>query len=226
MLKRARALLEKRGFDIIQRMQADRGSEFFAYAVQEQLIEYAITFRSIRPGAPQLNGKVERSQKTDKIEFYAMQNLDDTELDDRLAEWQFHYNWRRPHGALGGKTPMEVACELLESTPLWDDVHALYHPAKERNQVAPTGSRAPWRCRCWPPTCIGWVNCCASASASDDDARPERLNPVMVPPRPARRETGTGGHARPPEIRADRCLSRRWRLGRTSNATAAADSRA
>ncbi|WP_428098781.1 AAA family ATPase [Candidatus Rariloculus sp.] len=64
MLKRARALLEKRGFDIIQRMQTDRGSEFFAYAVQEQLIEYAITFRSIRPGAPQVNGKVERSQKT------------------------------------------------------------------------------------------------------------------------------------------------------------------
>ena len=90
--------------------------------------------------------------------------------------------------------------------------------------AATTGSRGPWRCRCWPPTCIGWDNCCASASASDDDARPERLNPVMVPPRTARRATGTGGHARPPEIRADRCLSRRWRLGRTSNATAAADS--
>lgn len=118
----------------IQRIQTDRGSEFFAYAVQEQLIEFGIKFRPIRPGAPHLNGKVERSQKTDKIEFYAMQDLDDKELDDRLAEWQFHYNWRRPLGALGGRTPMETACDLLESPPLWDDVNALYDPSKERIQ--------------------------------------------------------------------------------------------
>ena len=83
----------------IQRIQTDRGSEFFAYAVQVRFMEYGIKFRPIRPGAPHLNGKVERSQKTDKIEFYAMQNLDAPELEDRLAEWQFHYNRRRPHGA-------------------------------------------------------------------------------------------------------------------------------
>ena len=74
-------------------------------------------------GATHLNGKVERSPKTDKIEFYAMQDLENKELDDQLAEWQFHYNWWRPHGALGGKTSMEAACDLLESIPLWDDVH-------------------------------------------------------------------------------------------------------
>ncbi|WP_428098778.1 integrase core domain-containing protein [Candidatus Rariloculus sp.] len=38
-------------------------------------------------------------------------------LDDRLAEWQFHYNWRQPHGALGGKTPMEVACDSARVDP-------------------------------------------------------------------------------------------------------------
>ena len=70
----------------IQRIQTDRGSEFFAYAVQKRLMKYGIKFRRLRPGAPDLIGKVERSQKTDKIEFYAMQSLHDLELEDRLAE--------------------------------------------------------------------------------------------------------------------------------------------
>ena len=118
----------------IQRIQMDRGSEFFAYAVQVRFMEYGIKIRPIRPDAPHLNGKVERSQKTDKIEFDAMQNLDAPELEDRLAEWQLHYNWRRPHGALGSKTPMEMACSLLDSTPLREDVHTLFDPSKERIQ--------------------------------------------------------------------------------------------
>ena len=118
----------------VQRIQTDRGTEFFAHAVQKRLMEYGVKFRPIRPGAPHLNGKVERSQETDKIEFYAMQDLDDPELDDRLAEWQFRYNWHRPHGALGGKIPLEAACDRFDSTPFWDDVHAVYDPTKERLQ--------------------------------------------------------------------------------------------
>ena len=127
------AVIEEMGFPI-QRIQTDRGSEFFAHKVQERLMEYGIKFRPIRPASPHLNGKVERSQKTDKLEFYATADLDDPELDDRLSEWQHYYNWRRPHGALHGKTPMQKVCELGNSTPLWEDVSALYDPAKERFQ--------------------------------------------------------------------------------------------
>ncbi len=127
------AVVEEMVFPV-QRIQTDRGTEFFAHAVQKRLMEYGVKFRPIRPGAPHLNGKVERSQKTDKIEFYALQDLDDPELDDRLAEWQFHYNWHRPHGALGGKTPLEAACERFDSTPFWEDVYALYDPTNERLQ--------------------------------------------------------------------------------------------
>jgi len=82
----------------------------------------------------QLNGKVERSQKTDKIEFYALADLDDPELPERLSEWQFYYNWQRPHGSLNGKPPMQVAGELAELTPLWEDVGREYRPGKERLQ--------------------------------------------------------------------------------------------
>ena len=126
-------VIEEMGF-AIQRIQTDRGSEFFAYKVQETLMDYGIKFRPIRPGSPHLNGKVERSQKTDKLEFYATQDLADPELPDRLSEWQFYYNWRRPHGALKGKTPMQKAAELGAVTPLWEDVSALYDPTKQRIQ--------------------------------------------------------------------------------------------
>ena len=58
------AVIEETGFPI-QRIQADRGSEFFAYKVQERLMKYGVKFRPIRPGSPHLNGKVERSQKSE-----------------------------------------------------------------------------------------------------------------------------------------------------------------
>ena len=59
----------------IQRIQTDRGREFFAYCFQEKLMEYGIKFRPIKPASPHLNGKVERSQRTDIEEFYATADL-------------------------------------------------------------------------------------------------------------------------------------------------------
>jgi transposase InsO family protein len=49
----------------VQRIQTDRGLEFFALKFQEKLKEYAIEFRPTKPRSPHLNGKVGRSQRTD-----------------------------------------------------------------------------------------------------------------------------------------------------------------
>lgn len=46
----------------IQRIQTDRGLEFFAEKVQLKLMSLGIKFRPNKPGSPHLNGKVERSQ--------------------------------------------------------------------------------------------------------------------------------------------------------------------
>jgi len=43
----------------IQRIQTDRGTEFFAIKVQEFFMEQSIKFRPIKPGSPHLNGKVD-----------------------------------------------------------------------------------------------------------------------------------------------------------------------
>lgn len=39
----------------------------------------------------------------------------------------------RPHGSLGGKTPIERLTELADKTPLWEEVSAKYDPSKEQN---------------------------------------------------------------------------------------------
>lgn len=41
----------------IQRIQSDRGLEFFAEKVQKLLMEYGIKFRPIKPRSPHLMGK-------------------------------------------------------------------------------------------------------------------------------------------------------------------------
>lgn len=118
----------------IQRIQTDRGREFFAYSVQEQLMAYGIKFRPIKPRSPHLNGKVERSQKTDWEEFYSTVDLTSPDLDQKLEAWQDYYNQGRPHGSLQGKTPWERWLELLHQTPYRDEVEALYDASAERLQ--------------------------------------------------------------------------------------------
>lgn len=79
----------------IQRIQTDRGKEFFAYSVQDRLMEWGIKFRPIKPGSPHLNGKVERTQRTDLDEFYSTVDIKDPDLPNLLSQWQFYYNWLR-----------------------------------------------------------------------------------------------------------------------------------
>ena len=101
----------------IQRIQTDRGSDFFAKEVQRYLMDNYIKFRPIPPRSPHLNGKVERSQLTDKIEFWLRHSRKDPEINKRIQAWPFEYNWRRPHGSLGGKTPVDKLNELSEKNP-------------------------------------------------------------------------------------------------------------
>ena len=116
----------------IQRVQTDRGGEFMAEEVQRWLADYAIKYRPIPPRSPHLNGKVERSQLTDLLEFWALHDPKDPEISQRIEEWQFDYNWRRPHGSLGGRTPIDWLSERASLTPLQEEVAANYESSQER----------------------------------------------------------------------------------------------
>lgn len=96
--------------------------------LQEELMVHFIKFRPIKPRTPHLNGKVERSQKTDKAEFYSLLDLKDHSipLDKMLAEWEYFYNHLRPHASLGGKTPYEKYLEVEDTIPLQGDVTQNY----------------------------------------------------------------------------------------------------
>jgi transposase InsO family protein len=70
----------------------------------------------IKPASPNLNGGVERSHLTDKLEFYQLlEYTDDVDLAEKLAAWEDFYNVHRPHGGLGGLTPYEVLKEKVAS---------------------------------------------------------------------------------------------------------------
>ena len=97
----------------IQRIQTDRGLEFFAEDVQRRLMEWAIKFRPLPPRSPHLNGKVERTQRSDLEEFWATVDPKAADIEDLLADWQHFWNWDRLHMALSGNTPIDHVCERL-----------------------------------------------------------------------------------------------------------------
>ena len=62
-----------------------------------------------------LNGKVERSHRSDEQEFYQLLSYKgDVDLEARLDEWEKFYNLHRPHGAFNGKTPYEALRDKLK----------------------------------------------------------------------------------------------------------------
>ncbi len=130
-LKFLETVIEQMPF-AIQRIQTDRGKEFFAYSFQDRLMEYGIKFRPIKPGSPHPNGKVERTQRTDLDEFYSTVDIRDPDLPNLLSQWQFHYNWLRSHSSLNGRAPIQVVTELSNKTPLLEEVGEMFDSTKER----------------------------------------------------------------------------------------------
>jgi transposase InsO family protein len=123
-------VLEEMPFPV-QRVQTDRGGEFFAYEVQDDLRRQQIKFRPNRPRAPHLNGKVERVQRTALEEFWPTVDPEGPELAAQLEQGRSFYNHHRPHSALGGSTPAERITELAPKIPTREAVQAAYDPSRE-----------------------------------------------------------------------------------------------
>ncbi len=115
----------------IQRIQTDRGQEFFAYEVQDQLKDWRIKFRPTRPRSPHLNGKVERVQRTALDEFWAFADIKHTAIVEQFVEWQRFCNTNRSHSSLGGGTPAERLQQLQEIIPSNEAIHDAYDPTRE-----------------------------------------------------------------------------------------------
>ena len=94
-------------------IRTDNGHEFqakFHWHLKDQGINHSY----IKPATPRLNGKVERSHLTDKLEFYQLIDYKgDVDLAKKLHDWEAFYNFLGPHAALNGKTPYERLRENL-----------------------------------------------------------------------------------------------------------------
>lgn len=97
----------------IHTVQTDNGHEFqakFHWYCEDLGMQHVY----IKPRSPHLNGKVERSHKTDAQEFYQLIDYtDDIDIRKKLQEWEMFYNCQRPNAALNGRTPYEVLRERL-----------------------------------------------------------------------------------------------------------------
>ncbi len=131
-LEHALAFYKSLGVTVV-RVQTDNGTEFTlpgnertqaSYVrgdTEEALftkacMRHGIVHRLIKPGTPELNGKVERSHRTDEERFYSRFRFDSAfKLDHALKRvWMPEYNEQRPHSSLGGHTPMEFLQRRLK----------------------------------------------------------------------------------------------------------------
>ena len=86
----------------IHTVRTDHGHEFQA-KLHWHVEDLSIRHVYIKPRTPRINGKVERSQRKDKDEFYELLSYtDDVDMNQKIAEWEDFYNYCRPHGSLKG----------------------------------------------------------------------------------------------------------------------------
>jgi transposase InsO family protein len=98
----------------VKQIRTDNGHEFQSM-FGAHLFDLGIEHVFIKPASPYLNGKVERSHRIDKEEFYqCFQYKGDVDLDEKIKLWQDYYNYIRPHGAHSGDSPFEVLFEKMK----------------------------------------------------------------------------------------------------------------
>ena len=108
-------------------VQTDNGREFTnakedkkVHALDELLGRLRVKHQRIRPHTPRLNGKVERSHRTDGECFYKTLTFETlAELREKMQAWNERYN-NRPHSSLRDKngkrvwqTPLKKRRELM-----------------------------------------------------------------------------------------------------------------
>lgn len=106
-----RTMLQRMPFEV-RAIQVDGGSEFQA-DFEKLCEEMGLRLFVLPPRSPELNGHVERAQRTHTEEFYEVY-LGDTDLktlNPALLDWERVYNRIRPHQALDWKTPAEYLTE-------------------------------------------------------------------------------------------------------------------
>ncbi|RVW10863.1 IS481 family transposase [Prescottella agglutinans] len=110
-MHRARAFFAAHGILYIQRIVTDNGSCYRAKDFTKVL--HGARHQRIAPYTPRHNGKVERYNRILPEEFlYAREWHSEHQRTHALGVWNVHYNYHRPHSAVGDRPPTSklLAC--------------------------------------------------------------------------------------------------------------------
>jgi transposase InsO family protein len=116
-LRRAVAFFAERGFPV-ERLLTDNGAPYRSTVHAICCRELGIRHLRTRPYRPQTNGKAERFIRT-LLDGWAWGAIyrNSIERTRALPGWLDHYNYRRPHGAIGRKPPGARLAELMNNGP-------------------------------------------------------------------------------------------------------------
>ena len=93
----------------VERVMTDNGTGYRSKVHATAIADLGIKHLRTRPYRPPTNGKAERFIQTLQVEWaYAASYRDHQHPNAALAPWLEYYNYRRPHSALGHKTPASV----------------------------------------------------------------------------------------------------------------------
>jgi transposase InsO family protein len=93
----------------VQRVMTDNGTGYRSHLHAAGIAELGIRHLRTRPYRPRTNGKAERFIKTLQAEWaYTASYQNHHHRAAALQPWLEYYNYRRPHSALGHKTPASV----------------------------------------------------------------------------------------------------------------------
>jgi transposase InsO family protein len=97
----------------VQRVMTDNGSCYRSHAFRDALAVAGVAHQRTRPYRPQLNGKVERFNRTLLEEWaYARPYRSETARREAFPLWLHTYNHHRGHTALGGHPPASRVTNL------------------------------------------------------------------------------------------------------------------
>jgi putative transposase len=95
------------------RIRVDNGPEFISSTLGSWCEEQGINLQFIQPGKPTQNAYIERfngSFRKDILDAYLFENIQQVRM--MAEEWMTDYNYDRPHDALKGRSPIDLAVGL------------------------------------------------------------------------------------------------------------------
>jgi transposase InsO family protein len=91
----------------VRRVLTDNGSAYVSHIFAELCAQRSIAHKRTRPYRPCTNGKAERLIQTLLREWAYKRPYRSSRMRTAvLPRWLDHYNYRRPHGSLGGQSPI------------------------------------------------------------------------------------------------------------------------